>query len=75
MAIGKPVGRTPAQLAKAAATKARARQFDRATSNPPALLGWKTPEPASGVAQNLTSESRDKNESSMQSRRMRIPEY
>jgi len=43
MPIGRPVGRTKAQLAKAAATKRRAREFEKATSSEVASLGWKMP--------------------------------
>jgi hypothetical protein len=43
MSIGRPAGRTPQQLAKASQTKRRARQFERAMSAPPAVLGWSAP--------------------------------
>ncbi len=49
MTIGRPVGRTQAQIAKAAATKRRAREFERATSSPAVSLGWKAPARASTV--------------------------
>ncbi len=49
MGIGRPVGRTQAQLERAAATKRRAREFERATSSPAGLLGWTAPDRAASV--------------------------